>query len=154
MPSGKIVEPYFMVELPDSVVITAITPENEILLVEQYRHPIGELFIELPGGFIDPGESKEKAISRELTEETGYAVAELKYLGKTYGNPGVLNNCTYLFFATGCKKTGDQTPDPNEEIRIILRPADEVKKMITRGEFKQSLHEICLRRALDFLQQL
>ena len=151
-PTGKVVDPYFVVELPDSVVAAGITTANEVILIEQYRHPINELCIELPGGFIDPGESHEKAIARELAEETGYSFTDFHYLGKTYGNPGVLNNGTFMYLATGGSLTGSQEPDPNEEITIQLRPIEEVISMLRAGEFKQSLHELCLRRAFEWLE--
>ncbi|MEJ7611308.1 MAG: NUDIX hydrolase [Ferruginibacter sp.] len=152
-PTGKVVEPYFVVELPDSAVAVAITTKDEVVLIEQYRHPINALSLELPGGFIDPKEANEIAVARELTEETGYSFTDFQYLGKTFANPGVLNNCTHMYLATGGTLTGGQTLDPNEEIRILLKPLKEVKTMVSEGEFKQCLHEICLRRAFELLER-
>ena len=154
MPSGKIVDPYFVVEMPDSAMAVAFTAENKIILIEQYRHPINEMSIELPGGFIDENEDIETAIARELSEETGYSFTHFHYLGKSYSNPGVLNNATDMFLATGGKKTSEQTLDPNEEISILLKSPEEVKMMIAKREFKQSLHELCLYRAFEYLDSL
>ena len=153
-PTGKIVDPYFVVELPECVLALAITKENKVLLVEQYRHAIQQQSIEFPGGFIDKNESPEIAISRELQEETGYTFSDFHYLGKTFSNPGVLTNATHLYLATGGEKTSNQSLDANEEINIILRPLEEVKMMIKNYEFKQSMHELCFYRATTLLNTL
>ena len=153
-PSGKIVDPYFVVELPECVLALAITKEKEVLLIEQYRHPIQQRSIEFPGGFIDKNETPEIAIIRELQEETGYSFTGYHYLGKTYSNPGVLTNATHLFVATGGEKTSEQSLDANEEINIILKPLEEVKMMIHTYQFKQSMHELCFYRATEFLNKL
>ena len=153
-PTGKIVNPYFVVELPECVLAVAITKEKKVLLIEQYRHGIQQQSIEFPGGFIDNGETPETAIVRELQEETGYTFTGYHYLGKTYSNPGVLTNATHLFVATGGEKTGEQSLDANEEITIMLKSLEEVKTMVKSYELKQSMHELCFYRATEFLNKL
>ena len=153
-PSGKIVDPYFVVELPECVVALAITKENEVLLIEQYRHPIQDQSIEFPGGFIDENETPETAIVRELQEETGYTFSTFYYLGKTYSNPGILTNATHLFVAIGGEKTTEQSLDANEEINILFKPLVEVKEMVQAHQLKQSMHELCYFRAVELLSKL
>jgi ADP-ribose pyrophosphatase len=149
--AGKIVDSYFVVELPETVCAVAITENNEVVLVKQYRHPIEETILELPGGFIDKGENAEKAIDRELEEETGYRFSGFQYLGRVAANPGVLNNFTALYLATGGKKVAAQQLDANEEIEVKLLPIDEVRDMLMRNEFKQALHVACLLYAFNKL---
>ncbi len=144
MPDGQIVDPYFVVEMPSSVCAMAITEAGEVILVKQYRHPIAESILELPGGFIDENETGEKSIARELLEETGYSFTEIQYLANVAGNPGVLNNFTGLYLATGGVKTATQLLDHNEEIEIQLYPLENVRTMLMNNEIKQALHATCL----------
>jgi ADP-ribose pyrophosphatase len=150
--SGKIVDPYFVVELPTGAGAMALTQNNEVILIKQYRYPINEIMIEIPGGFIDAGEQPEVAIRRELLEETGYSFDEIHLLGKTALNPGVLNNFTYMFLATGGVKTNAQQLDANEEIEIILKPLEEVRQMLMRHEIKQSMHALCMFYGFEYLK--
>jgi ADP-ribose pyrophosphatase len=154
MESGKIVDPYFVVELPPSVTAMAITEDRQVLLIEQYRHPVGQTLYELPGGFIEPGEDPVKAIARELLEETGYAFDQIEWVGATMANPGVLNNTTQLFLATGGKKVSEQQLDPNEEIRIVLQSLDTTRKWLMESRIQQSMHALCLFYGFEKLGKL
>ena len=154
LPSGKIVDPYYIVELPPCAVALAITESGEALLVKQYRHTVGREMIELPGGFIDPNEAPDIAIRRELMEETGYEFSEYHYLGETAGNPGLLTNMTHMFLATGGKKVAAQSLDQNEEIALILKPVEEVKALLNENAFLQSMHAICIFYGLKKLDGL
>ncbi|MCW5917195.1 MAG: NUDIX hydrolase [Ferruginibacter sp.] len=153
-PSGKVVDPYFVVELPVSVCALALTAEREGVLVKQYRYPIGEELLEIPGGFVDPGEQPGQAIIRELLEETGYEFESIHYLGNTCANPGVLNNYTHMYLALDGKKVGRQSLDDNEEIEVHLVPLTKLKSMLQQNEIKQSMHALCLFYAFEFLQKM
>ena len=151
MPDGKLVPAYFVVELPESVCAMAITLEGEVILVKQYRHPIGEILSELPGGFVDKGEDPKTAIVRELLEETGYEFTQIDELGKVAGNPGVLTGYTHLFLARGGRKIAAQNLDANEQIEIILTPLKTVKEQLKNNEFVQALHVSCMFYAFQKL---
>lgn len=145
---GVIVDPYFVVELPTSATAFALTENNQVILLRQYRHPIGEVIIETPGGFVDEGEDFATAMKRELMEETGYEFTNVEYLGKTAANPGVLNNYTEMFLATGGKRTSMQKLDHNEELEVVLVSIEEVIELVHRQEIKQALHLNCVFFAL------
>jgi 8-oxo-dGTP pyrophosphatase MutT (NUDIX family) len=150
--SGKIVDPYFVVELPPSATAMAITAEGEVIMVSQYRHPIGAEILELPGGFIEENENPIEGIARELLEETGYQFNEIIPLGITAANPGLINNFTHLFLATGGVKVKAQELDHNEEIHLTLMPIGKVKALLLQSEIKQSMHALCIFYALQKLQ--
>ncbi|HMO62185.1 MAG TPA: NUDIX hydrolase [Ferruginibacter sp.] len=154
MPNGTVVPEYYVVELPVTVCALAVTEDNKAVLVKQYRHPIQQTLIEIPGGFIDAGETPEQAIGRELLEETGYAFSNIYAVGKIAANPGVLQSITHLFLATGGKKVATQNLDFNEEIEVQLIPVEAVCQMLQRNEFVQALHTTCLLYAFQKWDEL
>jgi 8-oxo-dGTP pyrophosphatase MutT (NUDIX family) len=145
---GVIIDPYFVVELPTTATALAITEDGYVILVKQYRHPIDEVIYETPGGFIDPGEDAITGMKRELLEETGYSFPQVEPLGQIAANPGVLNNFTELYLATGGVKIARQKLDHNEEIEIVLVSMETLIGMLLQHKIKQSLHANCIFYAL------
>ena len=138
-PNGNIVPAYYVAELPLSVIVFPVI-DNKVLLVKQYRHPINEVLWELPGGFTEENEDPAIAALRELKEETGYEFSSLTSLGKLAGNPGILNNYTYLYFVNGNYKRTKQRTDDYEDITTRLFSFEELKEMIKKNEIRQALH--------------
>lgn len=151
-PTGKIVEPYYVYEFPTWVTALALTEDGKVILERQYRHALGEVCIEIPGGCVDDtDESLEAAIRRELKEETGYEFGEVEYLGKISANPSTNNNLMHMFLARGGKKVGGQELDHNEEIEIDLVTIDEVKKLVRENAIVQAMHVACIYYGLERL---
>ncbi len=154
-PQGKIVDPYYVYEFPTWVAALALTEDNKIIMVRQYRHALGETCIELPGGCVDDTDATfENAIARELKEETGYRFSSYIYLGKISANPSTNNNLLHMFLAKGGKLTGKQQLDGNEEIDVEFYSFDEVKQMLRDNKIMQAMHVTCILYAFEKLNEL
>ena len=151
-PQGKIVDPYYVYEFPNWVTAVALTEDGKIIMEQQYRHALGEVCMEIPGGCVDDTDASfQEAIERELLEETGYTFSSYEYLGKTSANPSTNANLMHMFLARGGKKIAEQHLDGNEEILISLHTIDEVKEMLRKNEIIQSMHVTCILYAFKQL---
>jgi ADP-ribose pyrophosphatase len=149
---GKIISPYYVYEFPNWVTAMPVTEDGKIILVRQYRHALGEVCLEIPGGCVDDTDKNfEKAIARELLEETGYSFSSYEYLGKISANPSTHNNLMYMFLAKGGKKVGEQQLDGNEEIEVELFTIDEVKNLLKENKIIQAMHVTCMMYAFEKL---
>ena len=154
-PSGKIINPYYIYEFPEWATAFALTEDNKVILVKQYRHPIEEVIIELPGGCIDDSDkNKQAAIARELLEETGYTFTSFELLGKISANPSTNTNWMHMFLAKGGKKVAEQKLDHNEEIIVELFSIDEVKKLVRENKIVQAMHVTTILYALEKVGEL
>ena len=154
MPNGNIVEPYYVLEYPDWVNVVALTEDNQVILIRQYRHAAGEVILEVPGGCIDKGETPEEAVRRELLEETGYTFSEVELLSILYANPATSNNKTHCFLATGGRKIQEQSLDSGEDIVVELVSVPQLKELIVENRFGQALHTSGIFYALMRLKLL
>ncbi len=151
-PLGKIVDPYYVYEFPTWVTAVAITREGKVIMERQYRHALGEVCLEIPGGCVDDtDENLEAAISRELLEETGYQFEQFQYLGKISANPSTNNNLMHMFLATGGERVGAQQLDHNEEISLELISIEDLKALLEGNLIIQSMHASCIFFALKKL---
>lgn len=154
MPDGTLIDDYYVLEYPNWVNALALTEDNEVILIKQYRHAAEMVITEIPGGCIDAGESPEEAIRRELLEETGYAFGNVEYLAALYANPSTSANKTFTFLATGGKKVQDQHLDGREEIIVELVSIETLKELLLANEILQALHVSAIFYGLKKLEEL
>lgn len=130
---------FFVVECPDWVNVIAVTANNEVVLIEQYRQGSEEITLEIPGGMIDGTEEPAAAASRELLEETGYTAREIISLGKSRPNPAINTNWIHHFLAVGCEPTGATGFDEHESLLTVLARLDEIPRLIAEERITHSL---------------
>ncbi len=152
LPDGRIIRPYYVLEYPDWVHVVAITPAQELVLIQQYRHGTQEIILEIPGGVMDEAdESPLAAAKRELREETGYGSETFQFLGDVNPNPASQTNTSHFFLATNARLEAAQSLDENEDIEVVLTPLSEVLDLMRKGVFRQTLNVSALFFALDRL---
>jgi 8-oxo-dGTP pyrophosphatase MutT (NUDIX family) len=130
---------FYIVELADAVNVIALTPENELVLVRQFRAGSGHDSLETPGGLLDPGEDALEAGARELLEETGYAGDPPQLIGTVWSNPSLLTSRTTIIVIRNAWRVSEPHLDSGEELRIELVPRATVNDMIDDGRINHAL---------------
>ena len=126
-----------VVEHPGGVCIAALTEQNELLFVRQFRYPYGEVLLELPAGKLDVGEDPLEAGKRELKEETGAAARDYTDLGKLYPSPGYCGEVIHMYMATGLSY-GEMNPDEDEFLEVEKIPLKKAAQMVLDNEIRDA----------------
>ncbi|MGD8467220.1 MAG: NUDIX hydrolase [Desulfobacterales bacterium] len=128
------------IQFPDWVLIMALTPQQEVVMVRQYRHGTEQVCLELPGGLVDPDDtSPELSAQRELLEETGYKASSIRLLGECYPQPAILSNRCFFYLAENVVKSQTQNLDAGEDIEIIAMPLEEFQARIESKEIDHGM---------------
>ncbi|MDB5232985.1 MAG: mismatch repair protein MutT [Chitinophagaceae bacterium] len=151
-PDGSLVKNYYVIEYMEWVTALCITEDQKVVMVKQYRHALGEVCLELPGGCVDDTDASfDVAIKREALEETGYEFEKLTYLGNTSPNPSTNTNRMHMYLLQGGKKVQGQQLDANEQIEIVILTIPELLEKLKRNEIIQSMHVTTIFYALQQL---
>jgi 8-oxo-dGTP pyrophosphatase MutT (NUDIX family) len=142
---------FVVLEGPDWVNVVALTPDEQVVLINQYRFGTGQVTLEIPGGIIDPGEAPLASGARELLEETGYTARSFTLLGHVEPNPAIQNNRCYTVLAEGAVRSGEPSLDEKEDIGVVLYPLADVPRLLTEGAIRHALvfaafHKLYLHR--------
>ena len=95
---------FFVIDCVNWVNVVALTPDDQVVMVEQYRHGTNTVELEIPGGMIDADDaSPEAAGQRELREETGYAGQNARLIGRVFPNPAIMSNVCFTVLVENCR---------------------------------------------------
>ena len=140
LPTGTIIPSWFVMEFPNWINVIAITKEGDFVMIDQYRHALGETHYELVAGVVDEGETPLQAAQRELSEETGFGGGNWQQFMMLSPNPTNHTNISYTFLATDVEQIGEPHQEPSEDIHIHILTRQEVEQLLHDGEIIQALH--------------
>lgn len=142
LPNGRIIHDFHQLELPDCVVVAAMTAEGQMLTLQQYKHGARRQCLTLPGGIVDEGEKPIKAAKRELLEETGYIAAHWQHLGTFINNGNLGAGRGHYYLAHEAVRVRDPNSGDLEEMTLVLRDPATLKTFLWNGEITL-LHHAC-----------
>lgn len=153
---GTRVGDYYVRESRGFAVVFAVTPDERVVLVRQYKHGIAETVLELPAGGIDPGETAEACAARELAEETGYVSApgDLTLLRTFILDPTSSTTRYHLYYAKDARPLASLKFDPLEDITLELVTFAELRRYVRDGTIAVGSQVAAIYHALDVLERL
>jgi len=131
---------FFVLDSVNWVNVIAITPENELVMVEQFRHGTNTVELEIPGGIMDATDASPEATGiRELREETGYEGENTQLIGKVFPNPAIMSNTCFTVLVKNSQLRHDVKFDSGEDLITRLVPLSEVPDLVASGKVAHSL---------------
>ena len=131
---------FYVLDSVNWVNVIAITPDQRLVMIHQYRHGSGTVELEIPGGMMDPHETDPvTAAVRELREETGYEGENARLLGRVHSNPAILSNTTFTVLVENCRLKHGVEFDQGEDLATQLVPVAEIPKLVAEEQIGHSL---------------
>jgi 8-oxo-dGTP pyrophosphatase MutT (NUDIX family) len=136
---------FFVIESVDWVNVVALTSDQQLVMVEQYRHASNTVELEIPGGMIDAKDgSPEMAGRRELREETGYEGEPARVIGQILPNPAIMSNNCFTVLIENCRCAHPVEFDRGEDLITRLVPVSEISRLVAGGRIRHSLVAVAL----------
>jgi len=136
---------FFVIDCANWVNVVAVTPEQQLVMVEQYRHGSNTVELEIPGGMIDRKDASPVAAgARELREETGYAGENARLLGQILPNPAIMSNTCYTVLVENCRCVHPVEFDHGEDLVTRLVTVTEIPRLVAEGKIAHSLVVVAL----------
>ncbi len=136
---------FYIIDCVDWVNVLALTPNRELVMVEQYRHGSNTVELEIPGGIMDAADASPVATGvRELREETGYEGEQARLLANVYANPAIMSNTCHTVLIENCSLKHAVEWDSGEDLITRLVPVADVSALITAGKIKHPLVVVAL----------
>jgi ADP-ribose pyrophosphatase len=136
LPSGRVIDDFYRVALPDFAVVVPVTPTGEVVLVRGYKHGLGASTYSPPAGLVADGEAPLDAARRELLEETGYVADDWLPLGSYVVDGNRQCGTMHLFLARHAHAQAVVRPDDSEDLDVYLVSRTDLLDMLQRGEFR------------------
>jgi ADP-ribose pyrophosphatase len=137
LPSGARIE-YGVLESGGFAAVVPVTSRGDVVLVRQWRQPLGAFTLELPSGGVDAGEDPAQSAGRELFEETGYRAQGLEHLASVHTSTGRSTEVCHLFQCSAVRDERGPHPEPTEFIRVVGMPFGEALSMVSEGEISDA----------------
>jgi 8-oxo-dGTP pyrophosphatase MutT (NUDIX family) len=134
LPSGRIVDDYFVGVLEDYALVVAVTPRGEVVLARQWKQGVRRVTLELPGGKLDGHETPAETAARELREETGFEAPELELLASLDVDASKAANKGHIFLGVDAERLHDPEAHEMESPEVVLAPLSGVPGLIAAGE--------------------
>jgi 8-oxo-dGTP pyrophosphatase MutT (NUDIX family) len=131
--------PFYRIESPAWVNVVALTDQDELVMVRQWRHGARAVTLEIPGGLVDPGETPAAAAARELLEETGFRAGQLTSLGSINPNPALFANRCHMQVAQDCERVAEIQNSATEETVVELLPLAQLPALLRDGGVDHAL---------------
>ena len=131
---------FFVIDSVNWVNVIALTPDQRLVMVEQYRHGSDTVELEIPGGMIDSTDVAPEATGqRELREETGYEGEHPQIIGQVFPNPAIMSNTCFTVMVDNCHCRHSVQFDHSEDLITRLVPATDVAELVASGKIRHSL---------------
>lgn len=138
-PETGVSYPFYRIESPAWVNVVALTTDDQLVMVRQFRHGSRSVTLEIPGGLVDPGESPAEAAVRELLEETGYRAGRIDSLGSINPNPALFANRCHMLVARECQPVSEIQNSATELTTVELLPLVALSETLRRGGIDHAL---------------
>src|SRR5262245_14390185 len=126
---------FFVIDCVNWVNVIAVTPDQQLVMIEQYRHGSTTVELEIPGGMIDAKDaSPEAAGVRELREETGYEGENVRRIGQIFPNPAIMSNVCYTVLVENCRLVHELEFDQGEDLVTRLVPVADIPNLVAAGK--------------------
>ncbi|HEV2403774.1 MAG TPA: NUDIX hydrolase [Candidatus Saccharimonadales bacterium] len=134
LPSGTVLEDFYVWESPPIAVVVPFTVDGKFILCRQYRYAIKQVIYQFPGGAVEKGEKPEAAAKRELREETGHTSSKFVHLSTTSPYAHKITGLEDFFLALDAKPERKPVADENEPIELVYKTPAELKQMMLNNE--------------------
>jgi ADP-ribose pyrophosphatase len=136
-PKGDVIT-YTKYRASDVVIVVPFLGRQKLLMIRQYRYPIGKVMLEFPAGHVDSGEDPMETAARELEEETGYVAKKIEYVYRYHPSVSRTKQMVHVFKATGLAKKGATKHDSGEHIKMKTVMVKELGRLVEKGKVENA----------------